>query len=78
MQREVKDSLVVGRVVGDVVDPFTKSVALRVIYSSKGVTNGCEMKPSAVAEQPRVEVGGTDLDNLYTLVSPRISLFLSY
>ncbi|XP_074566167.1 protein FLOWERING LOCUS T 1-like [Curcuma longa] len=68
MQRDVRDSLVVGRVVGDVVDPFTKSVALRVIYSSREVTNGCEMKPSAVAEEPRVEVLGTDLDDLYTLI----------
>ncbi|KAG6535812.1 hypothetical protein ZIOFF_000841 [Zingiber officinale] len=68
MQREIRDSLVVGRVVGDVVDPFTRSVALRVIYNSREVTNGCEMKPSAVAEEPRVEVVGTDLDNLYTLI----------
>ncbi|WOL08277.1 protein HEADING DATE 3A-like [Canna indica] len=63
-----RDSLVVGRVVGDVVDPFTRIVPLRVIYNSREVTNGCLMKPSAVAEQPRVEIGGTDLRTLYTLI----------
>ena len=64
-----RDSLTVGRVIGDVLDPFTRSVPLRVTYNSREVTNGCEFKPSAVVEQPRVEVGGTDLRIFYTLVS---------
>ncbi|THU45626.1 hypothetical protein C4D60_Mb02t19960 [Musa balbisiana] len=55
-------------VIGDVLDPFTRSVHLRVIYSTREVTNGCEFKPSAVAEQPRVEVGGSDFRSNYTLV----------
>ncbi|XP_078174295.1 protein VERNALIZATION 3-like isoform X2 [Carex rostrata] len=55
MQRE-RDSLVVGRVVGDVLDPFERKVQLRVTYSSRNVTNGYEFKPSAVVEQPIVEV----------------------
>ncbi|URE45227.1 protein HEADING DATE [Musa troglodytarum] len=63
-----RDSLTVGRVIGDVLDPFTRSVPLRVTYNSREVTNGCEFKPSAVAEQPRVEVGGTDLRIFYTLI----------
>lgn len=63
-----RDPLVVGRVIGDVLDPFTRSVTLRVTYGSKGVANGREFKPSQVVNQPRVEVGGTDLRNLYTLV----------
>lgn len=74
-----RDSLVVGRVVGDVVDDFTRSVPLRVIYNSREVTNGSEMKPSAVAEQPRVEIGGAEhratfftLVSCYPLVSAKI------
>ncbi|CAL9767650.1 unnamed protein product [Musa acuminata subsp. burmannicoides] len=67
MQRD-RDSLAVSRVIGDVLDPFTRSVHLRVIYSTREVTNGCEFKPSAVAEQPRVEVGGSDFRSNYTLV----------
>lgn len=63
-----RDPLVVGRVVGDVLDPFTRSIGLRVIYSSREVNNGCEFRPSQVVNQPRVEVGGDDLRTFYTLV----------
>ncbi|CAA6672929.1 unnamed protein product [Spirodela intermedia] len=67
MPRE-RDPLVVGRVVGDVLDPFTRKVSLRITYSAREVTNGKEFKPSAVVNQPRVEVGGNDLRTFYTLV----------
>ncbi|KAJ3683081.1 hypothetical protein LUZ60_013308 [Juncus effusus] len=67
MYRE-RDPLVVGRVVGDVVDHFVRRGNLRVVYGSKEVANGCELKPSQVVHQPRVEVGGNDLRTLYTLV----------
>ena len=63
------DPLVVGRVIGDVVDPFVRRVALRVGYASRDVANGCELRPSAIADQPRVEVGGPDMRTFYTLVS---------
>ncbi|RRT35787.1 hypothetical protein BHE74_00053807 [Ensete ventricosum] len=66
------DPLRVGRVVGDVLDPFTKSVAMAVRYNSRDVTNGREFKPSQVANQPNVEIGGHDLRTFYTL-SPRPS-----
>lgn len=64
-----RDPLVVGHVVGDVLDPFIKSAALRVLYNNKELTNGSELKPSAVAHEPRVEIGGHDMRTLYTLVS---------
>nr|ALB24940.1 flowering locus T-like 2 protein [Narcissus tazetta subsp. chinensis] len=67
MQR-LRDPLVVGRVIGDVLDPFTRSVAIRVTYNSREIHNGCELKPSAVVEQPRVEVGGNDMRTFYTLI----------
>ena len=63
------DPLVVGRVIGDVVDPFVRRVALRVGYASRDVANGCELRQSAIADQPRVEVGGPDMRTFYTLVS---------
>ncbi|KAH7658143.1 Phosphatidylethanolamine-binding protein [Dioscorea alata] len=63
-----RDPLVVGRVIGDILDPFTRTVPLRVIYNSREITNGCELRPSAVFDQPRVEVGGTELRDFYTLV----------
>ncbi|XP_051121470.1 protein FLOWERING LOCUS T-like isoform X1 [Andrographis paniculata] len=70
MARESKrEALEVGRVVGDVVDPFTRSISLRVIYSSCGeVTNGGDLRPSQVVAQPRVQIGGDDLRTFYTLV----------
>jgi hypothetical protein len=63
-----RNSLAVGRVIGDVIDPFENSVPLRVTYGNREVNNGCELKPSHVANQPRVSVGGNDLRNIYTLV----------
>nr|ACX34055.1 FT-like protein 1 [Platanus x hispanica]ACX34056.1 FT-like protein 1A [Platanus x hispanica]ACX34072.1 FT-like protein 2 [Platanus x hispanica]ACX34073.1 FT-like protein 2A [Platanus x hispanica] len=64
----VRDPLVVGRVIGDVLDPFTSSISLRVTYGNREVSNGCEFRPSAVVNQPRVEIGGNDLRTCYTLV----------
>ncbi|KAG6404711.1 protein HEADING DATE 3A-like [Salvia hispanica] len=63
-----RDPLVVGRVIGDVLDPFTRSIGLRVIYGNREVANGCEFRPSQVVNQPRVEVGGEDLRTFFTLV----------
>lgn len=70
-----RDPLVVGRVVGDIVDPFTRSIALRVSYTSREVNNGCELKPSQVAIQPRVDIGGEDLRTFFTLVSAPPQLY---
>ncbi|KAK4795402.1 hypothetical protein SAY86_013396 [Trapa natans] len=63
-----RDPLVVGRVVGDVLDPFTRTISLRVSYVSRDVANGCELKPSQVVTQPRVDIGGDDLRIFYTLI----------
>ena len=65
-----RDPLVVGHVVGDILDPFIKAASLKVLYNNKELTNGSELKPSQVANEPRVEIiGGRDMSNLYTLVS---------
>ncbi|KAK7315662.1 hypothetical protein VNO77_34228 [Canavalia gladiata] len=63
-----RDPLVVGRVIGDVLDPFECSIPLRVTYN-RDVSNGCEFKPSQVVNQPRVVIGGDDLRNFYTLIA---------
>ncbi|KAK1402882.1 Phosphatidylethanolamine-binding protein PEBP [Heracleum sosnowskyi] len=66
--RERADPLVVGRVIGDVLDPFTRSISLRVMFNTKEVNNGCELKPSQIIHQPRVDIGGEDLRTFYTLL----------
>ena len=63
-----RDSLVLGRVIGDVVDHFSPTVALQVSYNGRRLMNGADFRPSAVVARPRVEVGGTDLRQCYTLV----------
>ncbi|KAI4316033.1 hypothetical protein L6164_024051 [Bauhinia variegata] len=67
--REQRDPLAVARVIGDVLDPFTRSINLTVTYrGNREVTNGCEFKPSQVVNQPRVDVGGDDMRTFFTLV----------
>jgi hypothetical protein len=74
-----RDPLVVGRVVGDVLDPFVRTTNLRVSFGSRTVSNGCELKPSMVGHQPRVEVGGLDMRTFYTLVrTTRRTCFLFF
>ncbi|KAK3229091.1 hypothetical protein Dsin_000972 [Dipteronia sinensis] len=63
-----RDPLVVGRIIGDVVDHFTKSISLSVNYNNREVNNGCELKPSQIVNLPRVDIGGDDLRTFYTLV----------
>ncbi|KAL9267488.1 VERNALIZATION 3-like protein [Drosera capensis] len=63
-----RDPLIVGRVVGEVLEPFNRSISLRVTYGNRNVANGCEFKPSQVVTQPRVQVGGHDFRTFYTLI----------
>ena len=64
------DPLVLGCVIGDILDPFTRSVSMRVVYNNKQeVMNSCDLKPSQIVNQPKVYIAGEDLKNLYyTLV----------
>nr|AKM77640.1 mother of FT and TFL1-like protein [Dimocarpus longan] len=61
------DPLVVGRVIGDVVDMFVPSVNMSVHYGSKHVTNGCDIKPSMAINPPKITLTGHS-DELYTLI----------
>ncbi|RLN11531.1 hypothetical protein C2845_PM09G10090 [Panicum miliaceum] len=61
------DPLVVGRVIGDVVDLFVPTVAMSVRFGTKDLTNGCEIKPSIAADAPAVQIAGRAND-LFTLI----------
>ncbi|KAL6281672.1 hypothetical protein ACE6H2_018553 [Prunus campanulata] len=61
------DPLVVGRVIGDVVDMFVPTVNMSVYFGSKHVTNGCDIKPSMAINPPKITVSGQP-GELYTLV----------
>lgn len=61
------DPLVVGRVVGDVVDLFVPTVAMSVRFGTKDLTNGCEIKPPVAAAAPAVQIAGR-VNDLFTLV----------
>ncbi|MED6176171.1 hypothetical protein PIB30_085533, partial [Stylosanthes scabra] len=66
--RDYGDPLVLGGVIGDVLNPFTSSVSLRVVINNREISNGCELRPSHVVNRPRVTIGGEDLRTFYTLV----------
>ncbi|XP_008782387.1 protein MOTHER of FT and TFL1 homolog 1-like [Phoenix dactylifera] len=62
------DPLVVGRVIGEVVDLFVPTVTMTVSYGLKHVNNGCHVKPSMAINPPMVQIAGRGSD-LYTLVT---------
>ena len=69
-----RDALVLGGVIGDVLDPFVRTASLRVIYDARAVINACELRPSQVANPPRIEIlddntaANAGAFNFYTLV----------
>lgn len=67
MARVLSDPLKVGRVIGDVLDPFIPTIKMSVFYNKKEIFNGYELFPSTVTTRPRIEIGG-DMRSLFTLV----------
>ncbi|KAK9755909.1 hypothetical protein RND81_01G058800 [Saponaria officinalis] len=63
-----QDPLIIGRVVGDVIDPFCSSVRMSITYNSKQVSNGHELLPSLLTLKPRVQIHDGDLITFFTLV----------
>lgn len=61
------EPLVVGRVIGEVVDLFVPKNTMSVYYGPKHVTNGCDVKPSMSVDPPNIQIAGLRPD-LYTLV----------
>lgn len=73
----VTEPLIVGRVIGEVIDTFNPSVRMNVTYNSNvQVANGHELMPSLLISKPRVDIGGDDMRAAYTLVSFLYSFFL--
>ncbi|KAL8161272.1 hypothetical protein V2J09_012761 [Rumex salicifolius] len=68
MEDDPREALVSGRIIGELVDPFTAKISMRVLYNNIRITNGSDHRPSQVAIAPRVEVGGHDLRSFYALV----------
>ncbi|XP_047257448.1 protein FLOWERING LOCUS T [Capsicum annuum] len=68
MSTRGRDSLELGGVISDVLDPFTRSISLSVVYQNREVINGTNLRPSQITDQPRVEIGGNDLSTFYTLI----------
>ncbi|KAK6163581.1 hypothetical protein DH2020_000445 [Rehmannia glutinosa] len=67
--------LVIGRVIGDVVDNFSTSVKMCVTYNSnKQVYNGHELFPSSVTIKPRVEVQSGKEVVSYEMPRPNIGI----
>ncbi|KAM0940367.1 putative phosphatidylethanolamine-binding protein [Dioscorea sansibarensis] len=65
----VLEPLIVGRVIGEVLDMFNPSVKMIVTYNTnKLVCNGFELYPSVILNKPRVEIQGGDLRSSFTLV----------
>ncbi|KAJ9695122.1 hypothetical protein PVL29_010561 [Vitis rotundifolia] len=64
----ILEPLIVGRVIGDVLDPFPPTIKMTVTYHNKQICNGYELYPSSVTVKPRVEVQGGDLRSFFTLV----------
>lgn len=62
------EPLIVGRVIGDVVDYFTPEVKMCVTYNNRQVCNGYELYPSTAVAKPKVEVQGGDMRSFFTLV----------
>ncbi|KAF4379804.1 hypothetical protein F8388_023821 [Cannabis sativa] len=61
--------LIIGRVIGDVVDVFSPTLKFTVTYNSnKRVYNGHELFPSTITIKPKVEVHGGDMRSFFTLV----------
>ncbi|KAH0632396.1 hypothetical protein KY290_035819 [Solanum tuberosum] len=62
------EPLIVGRVIGDVIDSFNPTIKMSIAYNNKLVCNGHELFPSAVSSRPKVEVQGGDMRTFFTLV----------
>jgi hypothetical protein len=67
------DPLVVGRVIGEVVDLFVPSISMTAAYGDRDISNGCLVRPSAADYPPLVRISGRRND-LYTLVSVYICI----
>ncbi|KAJ4752841.1 Phosphatidylethanolamine-binding protein 1 [Rhynchospora pubera] len=62
------DPLVVSNIIGDVLDPFSRSISFQVLYNNRLMVTGSELRSSAVLNRPKIEIGGSDLRVFHTLI----------
>nr|QVX19910.1 mother of FT [Adiantum raddianum] len=64
------EPLVVGRVIGDVIDMFAPSgLEMSIAYTTREVSNGYDIKPSAATQPPSLRMSDPhSRDSLFTLV----------
>ncbi|ONM18160.1 phosphatidylethanolamine-binding protein21 [Zea mays] len=68
MAPAANDSLVTAHVIGDVLDPFYTAVDMMILFGGAPIISGMELRAQAVSDRPRVEIGGEDYRDAYTLV----------
>ncbi|KOM39036.1 hypothetical protein LR48_Vigan03g241800 [Vigna angularis] len=68
MARMPLEPLIVGRVIGEVLDSFTTTTKMTVSYNKKQVYNGHEFFPSSINIKPKVEIEGDDMRSFFTLI----------
>ncbi|KAF2303453.1 hypothetical protein GH714_018503 [Hevea brasiliensis] len=61
------EPLVVGKVIGDVLDMYNPVAEFTVRYGSKQIANGWEIKPSVAAEMPHVQIMGSRFFSLISI-----------
>nr|ANS56329.1 TFL1-like protein [Cephalotaxus sinensis] len=61
--------LKLGGVIGDVLDVFTPTIKMSVVYNTNlQVKNGFEFMPSSISAPPKVDVVDGDLTTFFTLI----------
>ncbi|KAK4396737.1 protein CENTRORADIALIS [Sesamum angolense] len=69
MSKMQSEALVIGRVIGDVVDNFSSTVKMSVRYKCNNhVYNAHQLFPSTLASTPKVHVLGGDMRTFFTLI----------
>lgn len=71
MIKKRSDPLVIGKVIGEVVDSFSPTAKMSVIYNSKNhVYNGHHLLPSTLISKPKVLLHAAgDFTTFFTLVN---------
>ncbi|PIA28295.1 hypothetical protein AQUCO_07200150v1 [Aquilegia coerulea] len=61
--------LVLGGVIGEVIDPFSPTVNMTITYNSNTrVCNGHELYPSSITTKPRVLIPSGEMRSFFTLI----------
>lgn len=56
------------KIVPDVVDAVTDEVCMTIYYGDTAISNGLELGPESVANEPRVEISGAKGSDIFSLL----------